>query len=92
MRSDNRTSSPQRRRPDRSPAGGDEPRRATSKHLEWAGPTRRARLIAVALAVVIALGTFALVSRTWSHGAAAPKGPEPVQVKLIAEPAATTPR
>jgi hypothetical protein len=54
--------------------------------VEWAGPSRRARVIAVVVAIAFAAITFAVVSRVWRQAAPPPR-PTSVEVKLI--PSAT---
>lgn len=68
----------------RATARDDEPERRVSAGVEWPGPSRRARILAAALAIAAAAITFAVVSLVW-HGAAPPPRPMPtsVEVKLI---------
>jgi hypothetical protein len=64
-------------------------RRVASAGAEWAGPSRRARAIAVVAAIAFAAITFAVVSRVWRHAAPPPSSrPTSVEVKLIATPSA----
>jgi len=62
----------------------DEPERRVSAGVEWPGPSRRARVLAAALAIVFAAITFAVVSFVW-RGAAPPPRPlsSSVEVKLV---------
>ena len=69
--------------PDSSPAGLD--RADAGGH--WAGPSRRARIVAAALAIVFAALTVVVVSLLWKR-APAPARPPPtsVEVKLVPSP------
>jgi len=73
----------------------DEPRqRIPADGVEWAGPTRKARAIAVLIAIAFAAITFAVVSRVWRQAAPPPPPPPPwptsVEVRLIPTPTTTT--
>lgn len=73
----------------------DEPRqRIPAYGVEWAGPTRKARAIAVLIAIAFAAITFAVVSRVWRQAAPPPPPPPPrptsVEVRLIPTPTTTT--
>jgi hypothetical protein len=53
----------------------------------WAGPSRRARAIAVALAVALAVLTFIVVNGAWRRVAPPPPArPTSVEVKLVPSP------
>ena len=70
----------------------DEPRqRIPADGVEWAGPTRKARAVAVLIAVAFAAITFAVVSRVWRQAAPPPPPPRPtsVEVRLIPTPTTT---
>lgn len=74
-----------RLRAHRAAARDDEPERRVAAGVEWRGPSRRARILAAALAIACAAITFAIVSLVW-HQAAPPPRPTPtsVEVKLVA--------
>jgi hypothetical protein len=73
----------------RSTSQDDEPERRTSAGVEWAGPSRRARVLAVVLALLLAVVTFAVVSYAWRRAAPPPPAPRTsVEVKLVPAPAA----
>ena len=77
----------------RSTTRDDEPRRRVpAGDVEWAGPTRKARAIAVLIAIAFAAITFAVVSRVWRQAAPAPPPrPTSVEVRLVPTPTTTTP-
>jgi hypothetical protein len=56
-----------------------------ARGVEWAGPSRRARAIAVLIAIAIAALIFAVVSRVWRQAAPPPR-PLVVEVKLVPTP------
>jgi hypothetical protein len=68
----------------RATSRDDEPERRVSAGVEWPGPSRRARILAAALAIAFAAITFAIVSVVW-RGAAPPARPMPtsVEVKIV---------
>ena len=72
-------------------ARDDAPRRGVpAGGVEWAGPTRKARAIAVLIAIAFAAITFAVVSRVWRQAAPAPPPrPTSVEVRLIPTPMPT---
>lgn len=53
--------------------------------IEWAGPSRRARAVAVLIAIALAALIFAVVSRVWRQAAPPPR-PLVVEVKLVPTP------
>lgn len=74
----------------RSMTRDDEPRqRIPADGVEWAGPTRKARAIAVLIAIAFAAITFAVVSRVWRQAAPPPPRPTSVEVRLIPTPTTT---
>jgi hypothetical protein len=75
----------------RSTESDGEPERRAAAGVEWAGPSRRARVLAVVLAVLLALVTLAVVSYAWRRAAPAPPAPRTsVEVKLVPAPVAPT--
>jgi hypothetical protein len=71
-------------RANRSTPRDDEPHRYVSPAKHWAGPGRRARVLAAALAIVFAAITFAVVSLVWRRAAPPPRPmPTSVEVKLV---------
>jgi hypothetical protein len=70
-----------------SPAASDRARDGG----RWAGPSRRARAIAVALAVAFAALTFVVVNGVWRRAVPArPAPPTSVEVKLVPSPPAAS--
>jgi hypothetical protein len=68
----------------RSTSRDDEPQRRVSAGVEWPRPTRRARMLAAALAMAFAAITFAIVALLWHRAAPPPRAtPTSVEVKLV---------
>jgi hypothetical protein len=73
-----------RHRACRSTSRDDEPERRVSAAVEWPRPSRRARVLAAALAIAIAAITLAVVSLVWRRAAPPPRPmPTSVEVKLV---------
>jgi hypothetical protein len=79
-----------RHRARRSTPRDDEPERRVSAGVEWPRPSRRARVLAAALAIAIAAITLAVVGLLW-HRAAPPPRPTPTSVEVKLVPAAPAP-
>ena len=68
-------------------ADSAEPRRGTAPSVQWAGPSRRARVLAAALAIGLAALSAVIVSLAWKR-VPLPRAQRPsVEVQLIAAPA-----
>ncbi len=81
-------------RASRSTSRDDEPQRRVSTGAEWPRPSRRARVLTVALSIVLATLTFAVVSVAWDRAAPPqPLRPRPaaVEVKVITTPSPVPP-
>jgi hypothetical protein len=67
-------------------AGGDASRPLDPPGVEWPKPSRRARAMVAALAILLALLTAVVVSLAWKR-VTPPRAPQKaVEVKLIAAP------
>jgi hypothetical protein len=79
-----RMASKTRWRASRATPRDEEPQRRVSAGRHWAGPGRRARVLAAVLAIAFAVITFAVVGFAWRRAAPPPRPiSTSVEVKLV---------